>query len=947
MVIRTTFYKKVVLFFEQKEVISYLWTVLDKYYIYMLLICCMQANYLNGQTPTYVHYDVSDGLPGNIVYCAAQDERGFMWFGTDKGLACFDGTRFRIFGVKDGLPDPEVLNLKLDSQERLWVFCFRKNPCYFYKGKLYTEKEDKVLGEIELKGYSGDIYEDSLNNGFWFTGNRLHLFFLHKDKRTVKTTYTGHLLSHFINHSGKLLGFGLNTFREIDKFKIVDTIFYDASKKSIATEDLGGLQVQNKAIISANTGTFIVKPPISGTFTITKILDIGGRVSLDKSQNIWISSSEHGAICYLRSDSTFSTPLHFLNNKKTTITFQDNHFGYWFCTAGEGVYYLPENHSLQYFAQKELISNNITTINQTSQYGYVGGDDQGNLYSFSDKIRRLDTTQTTGINRSRQILDQNRELLIASDAGLTRFNGKNNVTYSKLKATKYIIPTPKGLYMGTASNIYAINNSDFEHPRVIYAGRTTAAAHDPEGTLWIGGLDGLYTETDSFKQNWGERFPALKNRIITLDSDQKHLWAVTPNDGLLKITTKHGAVLTIDTINTLLHTPIDNIQALHLEKNGRIWLATNTGVYGINKDFSVIRFNSDNGLLENDVNDIYVSNDTLWAATVSGLIKINLSGNKFLNFPTFITQMRYKLGNNTIINYLQDTVSGPHIITVPTEASLIELEMAALDYGSRSNLQYACIIKTLLPSLLYWTTDNVISFISNGFKSSIDTTVIPGNVLNFGVYLAPAHYQIQVQAINPNGVASSSPAIWTFKKKPEWYQTIWLSLAILALIGLIIWRANQTAKSIRQLRTAAAEFHLQAIQAQINPHFIGNSINAIQQFFFPPDQIRATEYISSFTRMLRATIDFSEQHFVSIVDEIAYNEDYLRLVQLRFGTRFHYTVNISPEIDIKTTFFPTMLLQPILENCTIHGLSPEGPSLLDINIKRHNGLLIWRASARQ
>jgi LytS/YehU family sensor histidine kinase len=171
-----------------------------------------------------------------------------------------------------------------------------------------------------------------------------------------------------------------------------------------------------------------------------------------------------------------------------------------------------------------------------------------------------------------------------------------------------------------------------------------------------------------------------------------------------------------------------------------------------------------------------------------------------------------------------------------------------------------------------------------------------------------------------------------------------MSIAVLSIISFIIWRANLAARSIRKLRTAATEFQLQAIQAQINPHFIGNSINAIQQFFFPPDQFRATEYISAFTRMLRTTIDYSEQHFVPLVNEIAYNEDYLRLVQLRFGNRFHYNINISPEINIQTMHFPTMLLQPILENSTIHGLAPEGPSLLDISIKQKNGLLICAVS---
>ena len=80
------------------------------------------------QTPAFIHYGVQEGLPSNLVYCGIQDQQGLLWFGTDKGLACFDGTRFRTLGIKDGLTDPEVLNLMDDSAGRLWISSYRKKP---------------------------------------------------------------------------------------------------------------------------------------------------------------------------------------------------------------------------------------------------------------------------------------------------------------------------------------------------------------------------------------------------------------------------------------------------------------------------------------------------------------------------------------------------------------------------------------------------------------------------------------------------------------------------------------------------------------------------------------------------------------------------------------------------------------------------------------------------
>ncbi|MBL7804071.1 MAG: hypothetical protein JNL02_10070, partial [Saprospiraceae bacterium] len=82
------------------------------------------------QTPAYLHFDIRDGLPSNLIYCAYQDKKGIMWFGTNNGLASYDGLRFHVYGTKDGLPDPEVLGLWEDSKERLWVANFRHKPCY-------------------------------------------------------------------------------------------------------------------------------------------------------------------------------------------------------------------------------------------------------------------------------------------------------------------------------------------------------------------------------------------------------------------------------------------------------------------------------------------------------------------------------------------------------------------------------------------------------------------------------------------------------------------------------------------------------------------------------------------------------------------------------------------------------------------------------------------------
>ena len=97
------------------------------------------------QTPAYLHFDIRDGLPSNLIYCAYQDKKGIMWFGTNNGLASYDGLRFHVYGTKDGLPDPEVLGLWEDSKERLWVANFRHKPCYIQHGNVFINNNSDLL----------------------------------------------------------------------------------------------------------------------------------------------------------------------------------------------------------------------------------------------------------------------------------------------------------------------------------------------------------------------------------------------------------------------------------------------------------------------------------------------------------------------------------------------------------------------------------------------------------------------------------------------------------------------------------------------------------------------------------------------------------------------------------------------------------------------------------
>ena len=70
------------------------------------------------------HYTTSDGLTSNIVYDALQDKAGYMWFATNTGISIFDGRLWKNYTVNDGLADNEILKIRRDPKDRIWLFCF-------------------------------------------------------------------------------------------------------------------------------------------------------------------------------------------------------------------------------------------------------------------------------------------------------------------------------------------------------------------------------------------------------------------------------------------------------------------------------------------------------------------------------------------------------------------------------------------------------------------------------------------------------------------------------------------------------------------------------------------------------------------------------------------------------------------------------------------------------
>ncbi|MBK9335512.1 MAG: histidine kinase [Lewinellaceae bacterium] len=879
---------------------------------------------LAAQTPAYLHYGVRDGLPGNFVHCGLQDRDGLLWFGTDKGLASFDGIRFRVYGVAEGLPDPEVLHIQEDSYGRIWLFCFRKKPCYMLNGRIITEKDDPVLAGIEFQTGTGTLTEEP-GSGIWLAESTRQTYRI--EQGAVQSVKFPSDVSCFHRIGDAFLAMGLASIMRVTPEGGVEML-HDmkpeyASNPSICIRE-------NRILYAYPNGLVLLEWQDGQIRKLAEKPGLSGQVFADHLGRFWVCSPAHGAVLFDNQTGDLSAPTYFLNDKKVNRVFEDAQHNLWFCTLNEGIFMLQQNAPLLFQNRQDFPSLNIRSLARTAAGHILAGDDAGNVHILHGNAgRHISLGSADGYNLVRQIVPIGHDAFwVASDEGLFRYkaHSQSGETHMAQASLKSVCLQPKQLWIaaGTSLSILDLATQTIHD---IITNRFTAVAADATGNIWAGGIDGLYSRQDSFQFNWGDRFPELKNRIMAIKTaDNGHIWAVTPRDGLLSVSVNAGMITGVDIVNHRLNTPIFNIQSLYVEPGGRVWLSTNRGIYGVDKAWRVVHFSTADGLADDDVNAVLVHQDTLWAGTVSGLSRLILrQPEETDDFKTLLVGVEYQKDKQTIYRHLIDSTQTTTCLMLPPDASMVELYLSGLDYRHRGNLRFEIVQTERLLPMYCWTLGNILAALSG----NSDTSWVESGTFLLGVRVPAGRYQIQVTAVKISGIRSCLPGHLILIKYPNWYETVWFFLSVWGLISFGIWRGYRARLAYREINAAAATLQLQALQSQMSPHFIGNTVNAIQQFLHPPDPEKASEYIALFVRLLRRTMLYSETPIITFEQEIAYLREYLQLVQLRFEDKFQYEIlgddNVLPDTPI-----PSMLVQPLLENATLHGLAPEGISMLEL-----------------
>lgn len=396
----------------------------------------------------------------------------------------------------------------------------------------------------------------------------------------------------------------------------------------------------------------------------------------------------------------------------------------------------------------------------------------------------------------------------------------------------------------------------------------------------------------NFKDNTIKKtdLPSTLNSISDAEEKDGILWISNRSNGLLKMDLKTGDLIPIN-----MGDKIWSIYQIKVEGDSLIWFSQFNGIgaYNIHKNCVQYYTSSKERVSLNAKVNLY--QNYAYALTIDGVLLMdrdhklaNVSNLSCTGFNVGENEYDFSSSKNIILKHYENDAS------------------MTWDYNYFGNKEFLEVFTQLEGYQTDWQPEYL---------------QFSRQYLN----LAPGNYTFRVKTRVLCDEEFSEA--FTFTIRPPWYQTLWFRLAALMCIGVVFYAISRykiqsiTRKSV--LDKKLAQLELKALKAQLNPHFVFNSLNAIKGLIQNNNNEEAVEYLVTFSSLVRDVLDFSEMKEISLREELEFSEEYLRIESLRFDRGFLYDFIIEPGIDTDKIFLPPMLLQPYLENSIWHGLLPK------------------------
>ncbi|MBN9485361.1 MAG: histidine kinase [Bacteroidetes bacterium] len=832
------------------------------------------------------HYTKSNGLLSNTVYNSFRDSRGYIWFCTDKGVSRFDGKNFKNYTTADGIPDNSIVNFFEDRAGRLWLFCVNGASCYIYHEKVFTASNSKVLANLPVVAFQRTMCDG--------------------DDSTMYIGYSRGPLIKLNLNNGAVTDITPDTAVVIPAMQYMhDTLYvYDTWN--------GCIKYYHDKIISINND----RVNISSCYGITRFTTYGTKTDVYKNATL-VASVDHPTmqtvikIVPYDNNSFFSCTrdglflVDYTHHRKrpiwtgikVTSISQSISGNYWVTTLDKGIYQLNRQifdvPLIAELGEDDLLQCNdhLLRVHNDSLYSF----DRTSLAQEAIKCKYETSWNIAAEDDDYLIYNQyNNTVFLNRKTGIAYKNSFTPTIAGRLPAYSVCIPHDNGQYYVATpfdyANLFITNGKahyTFDHYLAERNGQRV------KGCLFNRHLymltSNILREIDANGNN--EKTIDRYTDLAPLDifCFNNHIM-VTAADKII-VYTQGTKKRTIYSLNGL------GLSNIVRASGNKFVAATNTG-------YQLLTFlDTPAKLIYEHIVSPFNSSDISYVYNCGPHLLMNVNSNLYKVDPTIInthiTRPVFFI-NNVLVNNIKDT--SRHIILNNTGGNNIFISLSPLYFGN-PNISYKYrFIKD---------HNNSQWFYSDGGEFNL-------SLPSYG------DYKIEFAAVADNNNTSASQFLYV-SWPPPFYLTWWfftiIGLLFVALIVYMVYLNNERRKLKFEKEMDQLQLEHKAINSLLNPHFVFNAINNIQNLVNKYRVDDANEYLARLSRLIRQNIENLQFNLITADKELSLIRNYIYLQNLRFNDKIHLQINNTADAD--KLCLPPLLIHTFVENSVVHGFSPD------------------------
>lgn len=845
---------------------------------------------LIGQDPFFINFTIDDGLPSNEVYDVEIDNDGVVWFTTDRGVSSYDSYEFTNYTTFDGLQDNVNFEIFKDSSGTLWFFGYNGKITLYESGnfKPYEYNDELINLSKPVYGvYIKEIQQTDKNTLLisYDLQKGACIFSIYKDKKPIRTCksnspqkikineFTFSFSLKASNQNGTTpISYKTEIEEFISEIDIASNVnfFYEKRSKILFSDiSVNGLQMYDCESRQIDT--------ILREYKITD-------VKSDQNNNYWLSTTTSGVL--LISNININT----LDTNTKSISAKDNFM------------------KLHVFANKlfcGVSDNKLITINTFNKV------DQIPLLSHTYTKPNIDQFQT--INQGKNLIFTGYNAEIVEDSFV--------LNESQIMKRLFYLSNGK-IALRTMNQIKIHSDINLSDTILINLNQNPSIiTESPNSEIWIGTLGELYkienfnfSNFQEIKVNNNDKTGRISD--ITFDA-LNNTWISTIGNGIFMINSR-------DTIhfNTSNGLTTNIVNTVEVTDTNNVWVGTNNGLNLLHYNYStdsiqfIESFDKSDGLNTSYINDIIEWNNRIYIASPNGICTFPADKIRKKN-----TEVPLKI-NSVYVN--DSLIHQRDLKELSYDQNQITIDFRAIRHGKS---EYQKLYKYKLER----NTEKRDWIYTNDKEAIYDN-------LRHGDYI------FTVNAVNKIGEWNKNAEKLKFSIRPHYTDTVWFkvllfigSIIITLLTSLYFIRRYKKTKAteleLEEVKRKSKEAELSALRNQMNPHFIFNSLNTIQNFVFKKDVKKANFLLTKFSSLIRRSLNYSRLDSISILEELEFLKDYVELEKVRFPDLITLEFNIDEIIDISSERIPTLLLQPLVENSIKHGISKsKQDGIIQINI---------------